>query len=74
MMTYAGIGGIGTPELIVILGIVILLFGSTRIPQLARSVGKSINEFKRGMTEGTKDGPAAEGEKKPDVTPAEKKD
>ncbi|MCE9581296.1 MAG: twin-arginine translocase TatA/TatE family subunit [Planctomycetes bacterium] len=73
-MTYAGIGGIGTPELIVILGICVLLFGSSRIPQLARSVGKSINEFKRGMTEVTKEGAAAEGEKKPDAAPAEKKD
>lgn len=74
MTTFAGIGGLGTPELIVILGICVLLFGATRIPQLARSVGKSINEFKRGMSEGLKDEGKSEGEKKPDSASSEKKD
>jgi len=59
MMNYAGIGGLGTTELIVILGICVLLFGAAKIPQLARSVGKSISEFKKGIAEGTTDGGGA---------------
>jgi sec-independent protein translocase protein TatA len=44
--------GIGLPELIVILVIVLLLFGAKKLPDLARSLGKSVNEFKKGMNEG----------------------
>lgn len=43
---------IGMPELIIILVILVLLFGATKIPQIARSMGKSVNEFKKGMREG----------------------
>ena len=39
-------------ELIVILVVILLLFGSTRLPQLARGMGKSISEFKKGISEG----------------------
>ena len=42
--------GIGIWELLIVLGIVLLIFG-TRLPSLARSLGKSITEFKRGMHE-----------------------
>ena len=44
---------IGITELIIILVILLLLFGSSRLPQLARGMGKSINEFKKGIGEGT---------------------
>jgi sec-independent protein translocase protein TatA len=43
---------IGAPELIIILVIVLLLFGAARLPEIARSLGKSSREFKRGMQEG----------------------
>jgi sec-independent protein translocase protein TatA len=49
---FAFIGGLGMPEILLILGILLLLFGSTRLPQLARGMGKSINEFKKGISEG----------------------
>jgi sec-independent protein translocase protein TatA len=49
------IGMPGGPELIIILIVILLLFGSTRLPQLARGMGKSINEFKKGLSEGEKD-------------------
>jgi sec-independent protein translocase protein TatA len=38
--------GIGPPELLVIFLIILILFGAKRLPELARSLGKSINEFK----------------------------
>src|SRR6266542_4464648 len=43
---------LGPTELIIILAIVLLLFGSRKLPDLARSLGKSSKEFKRGMAEG----------------------
>jgi sec-independent protein translocase protein TatA len=39
-------------ELVIILAIVLLLFGSKKLPSLARSLGKSSKEFKKGMAEG----------------------
>ena len=51
---------IGITELIIILVILLLLFGSSRLPQLARGMGKSINEFKKGIGEG---GAATESER-----------
>lgn len=46
---------LGPLELIVILAVVLLLFGSTRLPKLARSLGQASKEFKQGVHEG-KDG------------------
>ncbi|MFO7534873.1 MAG: twin-arginine translocase TatA/TatE family subunit [Kiritimatiellia bacterium] len=40
--------GLGMSELLVILFIVLLLFGAKKLPDLARSLGKSIGEFKKG--------------------------
>ncbi len=40
---------IGMPELLVILVIVLLIFGAARLPEIARSFGKAIQEFKKGM-------------------------
>lgn len=48
----AMIGGLGMQELIIVLVILLLLFGSTRLPQLAKGMGKSIREFKKGIAEG----------------------
>jgi len=42
---------IGVPELIIILVVVLLLFGSTRLPKLARSLGEASREFKKGVSE-----------------------
>jgi sec-independent protein translocase protein TatA len=46
-------------EIIAVLFIVLLLFGSTRLPQLAKGMGKSIREFKKGIADGGEDEIAA---------------
>ena len=48
-------GSIGAPELIIILIVVLLLFGSTRLPKLARSLGQAQKEFKTGLKDETPD-------------------
>ncbi len=65
MTTMGTLGMIGGKELLLILAILILLFGASRIPSLARALGKSVKEFKKGQQEGDKDGASeAEEEKK----------
>lgn len=48
-------GSLGATELIIILVVVLLLFGSTRLPKLARSIGQASKEFKQGVSEGATD-------------------
>lgn len=43
--------GFGLPELLVIGGVVVLLFGTKRLPDFARSLGKAKHEFRKGMDE-----------------------
>ena len=45
-------GRIGTTELIIILVVLLLLFGAKRIPEIARSIGRSLTQFKKGMKDG----------------------
>lgn len=43
--------GLGVSELLVILFLFVLLFGSKKIPELARGIGQGINEFKKSQDE-----------------------
>jgi sec-independent protein translocase protein TatA len=51
----------GAPELLIILGVVVLLFGAKKLPDLARSMGQSAKEFKKGIRErGDEERPTSE--------------
>jgi sec-independent protein translocase protein TatA len=43
---------LGVTEILIIVLVIVLLFGAKRIPELARSLGRSISEFKKGRKEG----------------------
>jgi sec-independent protein translocase protein TatA len=45
-MTALAIGGLGTPELLIILAVLILLFGAAKLPELARGSGRALRIFK----------------------------
>lgn len=64
---------IGAPELIILLLVILLLFGSTKLPKLARSVGQASKEFKKGVSEGAReaDDRPADADEKVTLTKAE---
>lgn len=43
--------GLGTPEIICVMAVIVLLFGASKLPELARSIGKSAGEFKKAQKE-----------------------
>jgi sec-independent protein translocase protein TatA len=45
-MTAFAIGGLGTPELLIILAVLVLLFGASKLPELARGSGRALRIFK----------------------------
>ena len=48
---------LGIPELLVILFIIILIFGASRLPDIGRGIGKGIRNFKDATREGSNDKP-----------------
>ncbi|MEO6331037.1 MAG: twin-arginine translocase TatA/TatE family subunit [Gemmatimonadaceae bacterium] len=48
-------GNLGMPEILLIMLIVLLLFGAKRIPEIAGSMGKGIREFKKSISDATRD-------------------
>ena len=51
---------IGTTEILIIAGIIVLLFGASRLPKLGKSAGQGIRGFKDGLHEGVKEEPEQE--------------
>jgi sec-independent protein translocase protein TatA len=50
-MNYLVVGMLNMPEILLILGIVLLLFGARKLPELARGFGQGIKEFKKASRE-----------------------
>ena len=48
-------GSLGSGELIIVLIIVLLVFGGSQLPKLAKNLGKAQKEFKDGLADGMKD-------------------
>ena len=46
---------VGWPELIIVLVVVLVFFGASRLPGLARSLGDSVKELRKGMEEGSEE-------------------
>ncbi len=64
MNTLALLGMSGGNELLIVLAVIALLFGSRRLPELSRALGKSLSEFRNGQNEG----------ERPDLAEAEEDD
>lgn len=47
--------GLGLPELLVILVIVVVIFGASRLPQLGKGLGEGISNFRDGLSKGGRD-------------------
>ena len=63
-MTCALFANIFGPwQLLIVLAIVLLLFGSNRLPDLMRSLGRSVTEFKKGINDGDDEGDSKKIEK-----------
>ncbi len=55
------LGKIGVPEMVLILAVVLLIFGPTKLPSLAKSIGRSVVELKDGLSgKGNKEEEVAE--------------
>lgn len=61
-MEFLLIGGIGAPELILIVLVLLILFGGKKLPELMRGAGRGIREFKDAVNTATTD---IESDKKP---------
>ena len=62
--------GLGTTEIILIVAVLFLLFGATRLPQLAKSLGQTRKAFKEGMREAEEEERLEEEQKRLNSTPA----
>jgi sec-independent protein translocase protein TatA len=54
-MLAFGFGNLAGPDLIIILAIVLILFGAKKLPDLARGLGQSMNEFRKGREDSERD-------------------
>ena len=65
---FLAVFGIGGTELLIILGIILLLFGGTKLPSLARGLGQSVKEFKKASKDDTEEEKLAATKKPVDPT------
>ena len=74
-MTILAFGQPGFWQILMVLAVLVLLFGANRLPKLARNLGSSLTEFRKGLRGETEDGDE-DGEKKidPPESESEKKD
>lgn len=63
-MISAFIGRVGATELIVVLLIVLVIFGPTQLPKLAKGLGRTVSSFKKGVEKGLEDETEVSGEDK----------
>ncbi len=61
--------GLGLQELIIILVIVVLLFGASRLPQIGSGIGEGIRNFKKSMKDNQSEKNGKSDKKEVDVTP-----
>ncbi len=59
MPVLAGIGGLGVPELLIILVVVLVVFGASRVADIGGSMGKAIREFRKEVRDDQKPAAAA---------------
>jgi sec-independent protein translocase protein TatA len=55
-LTPGGAMDVGAPELLIVLAVVLLLFGSKKLPELARGIGRASKEFRKGLQESSDTG------------------
>jgi sec-independent protein translocase protein TatA len=65
MFMLMPLGGLGMPELLIVLVIVVLLFGGSKLKGVGRGLGEAISEFKKGMREGENTPPGGNDPGKP---------
>lgn len=71
LLPLAFIGNLHFGEILIIVLVVLLLFGSAKIPALMRSMGSGINQFKKGLKEGEKEAEAEAKKEEAEAKPAE---
>ncbi|MCF7849092.1 MAG: twin-arginine translocase TatA/TatE family subunit [Kiritimatiellales bacterium] len=74
MHTLAFMGMPGQTEVLLIVFVILLLFGAKKLPELSRSLGKSLGEFKKGQREGTEPDKDAAGAEKKEIIAADEKE
>jgi sec-independent protein translocase protein TatA len=62
------IANLGPTELVLIVLVIFLLFGATRLPQLAKALGQSKKAFREGIDEGEREAAATTTRKEPEKT------
>ena len=65
-------GSLGAPELLIILAILVVLFGATRIGDIGKGIGRGIREFRREVKDGQEEAPKPAQVRDEDVAEAPK--